>query len=177
MATKVVDRAFLSNGFGFSVRWGIDFPSAWHAYCGSHFFPKTGASPEQRAVAIRIACGSASDARTTLLANRHLWRAELQESQPLAARMAFQEKVMDCILRIKFGPQSPLHKLLLAVPDRMIVEVNSFHDNFWGVCNCGSDECQRKQTLGGNRLGKLLTRLRDEYRAIASNVQPDAVPV
>lgn len=63
------------------------------------------------------------------------------------------------LLRLKF--QNPfLRNKLLATNNAIIIEGNSWHDNFWGICNCG--KCS---TEGGqNLLGKLLMSLRDEIR-------------
>lgn len=51
------------------------------------------------------------------------------------------------------------HKtILLSTDDQELIEGNYWHDNFWGVCNCG------KCSNGQNNLGKLLMELREEIR-------------
>ncbi len=49
-----------------------------------------------------------------------------------------------------------------------IVEWNTWHDNFWGCCQCGaltsSPYGVRNCTKGKNHLGKILMKLRDKYK-------------
>lgn len=63
--------------------------------------------------------------------------------------------VMLELLRQKFAAPE-MKKLLLETNNQMLVEGNTWHDNFWGVCRCG--EC----SSGQNRLGRLLMEVRDE---------------
>lgn len=64
--------------------------------------------------------------------------------------------VMMYALRCKFTQNPDLAAKLMAL-EGDIVEVNEWHDTFWGVCN----------GVGENHLGKLLMQLRDELRAAA----------
>lgn len=62
--------------------------------------------------------------------------------------------VMRYALRCKFTQNPDLAAKLIAI-DGEIVEENTWHDTFWGVCN----------GVGKNWLGKLLMELRDELKA------------
>lgn len=65
-------------------------------------------------------------------------------------------EIMDMVLRIKFQDKD-LRARLLATGDAELYEGNSWGDKLWGV---------DWQTLEGeNKLGKLLMKLRDEYRS------------
>jgi ribA/ribD-fused uncharacterized protein len=66
-------------------------------------------------------------------------------------------KVMRDLLYQKFGHKQLLFKLL-ATGNQQLVEGNTWHDNFWGVCQCG------RCTVGQNQLGKLLMEIRQEVR-------------
>jgi ribA/ribD-fused uncharacterized protein len=64
-----------------------------------------------------------------------------------------KEGVMFFGLQEKF--RTPyLRHMLLETGDRELIEGNSWHDTYWGVC----------EGEGQNKLGKLLMRLRDELR-------------
>jgi len=66
--------------------------------------------------------------------------------------------VMEWGLREKFKDEK-LKEMLLQTGEEELVEGNWWHDNFFGVCACGS--CQGK---GQNNLGKLLMKIRSEIR-------------
>jgi ribA/ribD-fused uncharacterized protein len=74
---------------------------------------------------------------------------------------SIKEDVMFHLLTEKFkDPQ--LKEKLLRTSDAVLVEGNSWHDNFWGQCTC--NDCLAKATSGClkqlNRLGQLLTLVR-----------------
>ena len=69
-------------------------------------------------------------------------------------------KVMKYALKRKFDTYPDLKKQLLATDDAILIEGNTWHDNFWGDCSC--QKC--KNIAGKNNLGKLLMMLRAEYR-------------
>lgn len=72
--------------------------------------------------------------------------------------------VMLDLLRIKFSGE-PFRGRLLATGDAELVEGNWWHDQYWGVCNCGKDgTCAKKGGVGENSLGKLLMQVRDERK-------------
>ena len=69
-------------------------------------------------------------------------------------------KVMRYGLKRKFDTHPDLKEQLLATGDAILIEGNTWHDNFWGDCGC--PKCQN--IAGKNNLGKLLMMLRDEYK-------------
>lgn len=64
---------------------------------------------------------------------------------------------MTKILRNKFRKQSRLRKLLDETGDVRLVQINYWHDTFWGICVCS----MHKRT-GENVFGNLLMMIRDE---------------
>ena len=67
--------------------------------------------------------------------------------------------VMRGLLYQKFGHKKLLLQLL-ATGNQKLVEGNTWHDNFWGVCQCA--RCDGFQSQ--NQLGKLLMEIRQEVR-------------
>jgi ribA/ribD-fused uncharacterized protein len=81
-------------------------------------------------------------------------------------------EVMEYALRHKFGPHTSWRKKLMETTEE-IVEWNNWHDNFWGSCTCnrcttrdGSDGYHGGTAWksGQNHLGKLLMKLRGEFK-------------
>lgn len=68
--------------------------------------------------------------------------------------------VMREALESKFE-DSELRGLLLETGRAILIEGNTWHDNYWGDCKCGGPNCAAK---GNNALGKLLMMIRDELR-------------
>ena len=66
------------------------------------------------------------------------------------------------LLRAKFAHQY-FAALLLATGEQKLVEVNGWHDQFWGDCQCSTHEACA--TPGRNLLGELLMQLRSEMLA------------
>lgn len=66
---------------------------------------------------------------------------------------------MEICLRSKFESGALREKLIATYP-AYLVEGNHWHDNFYGDCTCR--KC--KPIEGENHLGKLLMKLREEYR-------------
>ena len=62
-------------------------------------------------------------------------------------------------LRYKFAIPE-LRDKLLATGDQYLEEGNSWHDNYWGNCDC--PRC--KDTMGRNMLGQLLMQVREEIK-------------
>ena len=69
------------------------------------------------------------------------------------------EVMRDC-LRMKFLQNDTLFKQLLDTGNEVLVEGNTWHDNYWGNCTC--DKCHAKE--GVNMLGQLLMELRKNIR-------------
>lgn len=135
---------FLSNFFPCKVDYeGISYPSAEHAYQASK-----SQSQNERLIISRL--------RTPGIAKR--------VGQRINASNDFfrnREKIMEEIVRIKF--QDPyLKEKLLSTGDKILVEGNSWHDHFWGVC----------QGKGLNKLGNILMKVRSELRKQFTPNQP-----
>ena len=70
-----------------------------------------------------------------------------------------KEMFMHLCLLLKFKQNPELKKLLLKTKAESIVELNTHHDNYWGICEC--EKC--KDIKGENRLGNLLVVVRGEF--------------
>lgn len=68
-------------------------------------------------------------------------------------------RIMEEIVRSKFTNNRVLARKLLATEDDRLVEGNSWHDNWWGNCTCGSPSCDYP---GYNNLGLILMKIRSE---------------
>ncbi len=75
------------------------------------------------------------------------------------------EEVKDAVmleaLRLKFSDKK-LRKKLLETGDDYLIEGNSWHDNYWGMCFCR--KCGEGKISGKNHLGQLLMKVRAECR-------------
>ena len=67
--------------------------------------------------------------------------------------------VMRLGLRLKFKAHMGLTEKLIATGDADLIEGNTWHDNFWGICLC-----PRCQGNGQNHLGLLLMEARDRFK-------------
>lgn len=79
---------------------------------------------------------------------------------------AIKITVMANALKMKFGQNPKLIPRLLDTGDAFLVEVNTWHDNFWGRCIC--DRCKKK--IGKNYLGLILIKLRDKFKICKENM-------
>jgi len=140
------EHRFLSNFHFVPVMFdGVEYPSTEHAYQAA----KTLSMLERNEIRAAAKPGEA----------RRL-------GQKVAMRPDWDEKklgIMEVLLRQKFS-YPELQEGLLATGDRDLIEGNTWHDNYWGVCRCTGDHCARSQTLGLNMLGKLLVKIRAELR-------------
>jgi len=68
--------------------------------------------------------------------------------------------IMREIIQIKFSSNSDFKEKLLKTEDAELIEGNTWHDNFWGSCEC--DRCNHKP--GKNMLGNLLMEYRKEIK-------------
>jgi ribA/ribD-fused uncharacterized protein len=66
--------------------------------------------------------------------------------------------IMEQILRHKFIGNLKLK--LIETGNKKLIEGNYWHDNFWGDCYCY--KCKNKE--GQNNLGKILMKLRNEFK-------------
>ena len=69
-----------------------------------------------------------------------------------------KDEVMYNILLNKFSRDKNLLKILLETGEKELIEGNTWHDNYWGNCNC----IKCKNIQGKNKLGKLLMMVRKE---------------
>lgn len=68
--------------------------------------------------------------------------------------------IMQELIRTKFAERSMM-ELLLATGDEKLVEGNTTHDNYWGMCNC--PRCKGEKGL--NWLGRILMTARSRITA------------
>jgi predicted NAD-dependent protein-ADP-ribosyltransferase YbiA (DUF1768 family) len=68
-------------------------------------------------------------------------------------------EIMEKLLIQKFS-DSELKKILLNTENSILIEGNSWHDNFFGNCTC----IKCKDIKGENHLGKLLMKIREKLK-------------
>lgn len=77
------------------------------------------------------------------------------------------EEVKDAIMRdvllAKFTLNEDLRCKLIATGDAILIEGNTWHDNYWGVCKCGT--CVFRERY--NKLGILLMDVRQELSRLS----------
>lgn len=101
----------------------------------------------------QIACMHPAQAKKAIRdKEKFLWRKDWNDKLKL--------EVMEYGLRWKFAPDTHWYLLLMATDGDDIVEWNNWHDNFWGDCKC--KKCEKIE--GKNHLGKILMRIREEYK-------------
>lgn len=79
------------------------------------------------------------------------------EGQALVKRddwKSVKEDIMYQLVKLKFFENWELADRLLETGDKEIVEGNTWGDTFWGVCD----------GVGENKLGEILSRVRDELK-------------
>ncbi len=131
------DKFFLSNFYPCQVNWdGWVWASSEHAYQAAKNF-----SDEYR----KSVQACATPAQTKKLGKAAILRPDWNNVKLL---------IMEEILRAKFSIPE-LKAMLIATGDEELVELNNWHDTFYGVCN----------SKGENHLGKLLMKLRSEFNA------------
>jgi hypothetical protein len=144
------DYDFLSNFYRAEVNYrGIAYPTSEHAYQAM----KTTDPGDRKTIA------SASTPRLAKTMGRGV---DLSPDWEQLKKMYMLE-----ILLAKFRQHGTLLAKLLDTGDRLLIEGNTWHDNYWGVCSCKS--CVAKAVhleieLGTNMLGKLLMVTRAVYR-------------
>ena len=65
-----------------------------------------------------------------------------------------KDQIMYEICLAKFSQNENLKEKLLATGDEELIEGNTWHDTYWGVCN----------RRGKNKLGKILMKIREELK-------------
>ncbi len=129
---------FLSNFYPCEITvWGIAFPTSEHLYVAS----KTTDTDLRREISKLTTPGKAKR-----FGHGIELRPDWEKDKIL---------IMEDILHCKFIEQHPALGIRLNEIPGEIIEHNLWHDNFWGVCECG--ECAD----GQNILGSLLMKLRE----------------
>ena len=114
-----------------------------------HFFQAMKADKEDLATRALIASGTASEAKK--LGRKVKLRKDYNWDE-------IKLLVMEDILRIKFAPGTSWYYKLVATEGE-IVEWNNWGDRVWGKTYDG---------IGENHLGKILMKIREEYKNHAS---------
>lgn len=73
-----------------------------------------------------------------------------------------KDNIMYEIVKAKFEQNKYLKIRLLLTKDKELVEGNSWHDNYWGVCRC--ERCIKVKHPDSNNLGRILMKVREELR-------------
>lgn len=68
-------------------------------------------------------------------------------------------EIMEDLVRQKFSNNKDLKELLLLTDNEEIVEGNSWHDLWWGVCTCS-----KHNSIGKNYLGKIIMKIRKDIQ-------------
>lgn len=68
-----------------------------------------------------------------------------------------RKRVMLRVVQVKFSPDTELAGWLCATGESLLVEGNTWHDQYWGDCNCGRGACSGP---GNNYLGRILMAVR-----------------
>jgi hypothetical protein len=69
-------------------------------------------------------------------------------------------RCMEYIITQKFIQNTSLKEKLIATDNKILIEGNYWHDNFWGICSC--DKC--KDLIGQNNLGFILMKVRSKLK-------------
>jgi len=129
---------FLSNFYFAAVRYeGLEFPTVEHAFQAA----KTHDLAERKRIRD---CGTPGKAKQL---GRRVDLRKDWESVKVA--------IMEALVRDKFARAPELAAQLLATGDEELVEGNTWHDTFWGVC----------RGRGKNHLGRILMKVRGDLRA------------
>ena len=73
---------------------------------------------------------------------------------------SIKDSVMLKGVKEKFNQNKRLKEKLLATEDAILIEGNTWHDNYWGNCTC----FRCKNIEGKNQLGKTLMYIRQELK-------------
>ena len=134
---------FLSNFYPASVDFeDCTYPTVEHAYQAA----KTLDAKEREEI-----CVAPTPAKAKRLGQKVTLRPDWEKCKSY---------VMMQLVTQKFSTE-PLRTMLLETGDKIIVEGNHWHDNFWGNCQC--DDCLNIE--GKNTLGKILMLVRHNLRA------------
>jgi ribA/ribD-fused uncharacterized protein len=141
--------AFCTNFYKADVVYeGILYPSTEHAYQAAKSL-----DPQFRLYVANVVIlpGQAKHAGNNKLEN---------QAVPCVLRKDWDDikiQVMEDVCRDKFTRHPKLMDMLLATGDIELVEYNTWRDHFWG---------KSFQGVGRNELGKVLMKLRHEFRTL-----------
>ncbi len=128
------NRAWLSNFYPCWVTYdGREYSSVEHAYQAAKTLDLT----LRKRIQVEV---------TPAKAKRLGRRVELRPDW-----LDIRVKIMRELVWQKFSLNTKLGKLLIEEDPQRLVEWNTWHDNFWGICTCKN--CPAR---GENQLGKLL---------------------
>lgn len=134
------DYAFLSNFYPCDIEYeGITYPSVEAAF----------QAQKTEDVGIQMTFAETADPAKA----KHLGRkVPLRDDWEIK-----KDHIMYVLLKIKFSDPI-LKQKLLNTGNELLIEGNTWHDNYWGVCTCS--KCIRKEHT--NMLGRLLMKVRAE---------------
>ena len=141
------NNAFLNNFYFSPIRINLDgefftFPTVEHAFQ----FLKNENFLEELGISFTEYC-SMTPSKAKRLGRKVTLREDWE---------GVKVEIMQELVEEKFN--SSLAKRLIRTDPHVLVEGNTWHDNFWGVCTC--DKCKDK--VGHNMLGKILMRVRED---------------
>lgn len=140
------DYSFLSNFYYCNVEYkGKTWPSLEHLYQAY----KTTSKRERR-----IVWNASSPGEAKKLGNSYKLRENWDKK--------YKEKYMLKFVRLKFKQNKVIRKKLLKTKKAILIEGNTWHDNYWGDCKC--KKC--KDIKGQNNLGKILMKVREEFENV-----------
>jgi hypothetical protein len=135
--------AFLSNFEACDIYYeNIMYPSVEHAFQAT----KTTNEGERLAIA-----NAATPGKAKQMGRAVTLRADWEE---------VKDSIMDQLLALKFG-QGLRRAQLFSTGDRVLIEQNFWHDQYWGCCYCP----KHKDIPGRNQLGVALMNLRARLAA------------
>lgn len=128
---------WLSNFYPTLVDYeGVEYPTVEHAFQAA----KTDDVSERETIGLAKSPGRAK-----------------RMGRRVALRPDWEEEKIGIMLKLvmnKFTRHKDLAEKLISTGDMRIVEINTWHDTFWGVCN----------GTGENHLGRILMEVRQELR-------------
>ena len=147
--------------------WGVNFSTSEHAFQ----WAKTHDPKEKETVLFTLHQYNDHDAVAIPTTPGQAKRAGAEVTK----RPDWDEVVLDImyeVLMAKFTQNWDLRQKLLDTGEALLIEGNTWCDNFWGECKC--PKCEKKEKH--NYLGKLLMRLRTEL-GHASKIYCHGCPV
>lgn len=145
----VGDYAFCTNFYKADVMYeGILYPSTEHAYQAAKSLDPT----FRQWVASLPLPGIAKHAGNNKLGEQQFVQCILRKDWD-----DVKLQVMEDVCRDKFTRHPKLMDMLLATGDTELIEYNNWRDHFWG---------KSFQGVGRNELGKVLMKLRNEFRTL-----------